>query len=65
MAVQHLTQHATLRSIAQHPCALKYNATIGITHIPRIMPAALGGQLGQLGTTYTIWLETALLDFNN
>ena len=28
------------------------------------MPGAIGGQLGQLGTSCTIWLERALLDFN-
>ena len=61
MAVQRVAQHATPLSTAQHTYALQHNATTGITYIPSIVPAALGGQqLGQLGTTYTIWVETAL-----
>ena len=65
MAVQCVAQHAALRSTAQHTCALQYNNTTGTTHIPSIVPAAIGGQLGQLGTTCIVWLETALLGLNN
>ena len=41
-----VAQHATPCSTAQHICALQHNATTGITHIPSIVPAAIGGQLG-------------------
>ena len=58
MALQCVAQHATLHSTAQHICALQPNATTGITHIPSLVPAAIGGQLG---TTCIIWLETALI----
>ena len=61
MAVQCLAQHATPCFTAQHTCALQHNATTGITHIPSIVPAAIGGQLGQLGTTCITWLKTALI----
>ena len=46
LAVQRPAQHATLRSIVQHPCALQYNATTGIIYIPSVVLAALRGQLG-------------------
>ena len=45
LSVQHLAQHEILHAIAQHLCALQHNATTGITHIPSIILAALGGQL--------------------
>ena len=62
MLVRCIAQHATLRSTAQHTCALQHNATIGIKHIPSVFPAAIGGQLG---TTCIVWAETALLGLNN
>ena len=68
MAVQYVAQHATLRSTAQHTCVLQYNTTTGTIHIPSIVPAAIGvqlGQLGQLGTTCITWSETPLLGLNN
>ena len=43
VAVQLLVQHAKSYSIAQHPFALKHNATTGIIHIPSIVLAAIGG----------------------
>ena len=58
LAVQCLAQHATSCSTAQHPCVLQHNATIGITHIPRVVLAALGGQ--HCGNFGVIWLETAI-----
>ena len=50
LAVKHLAQHAILYSTAQHPGALQHNATTGIKHIPSLVLAALGGQLGT-----TLW----------
>ena len=61
MAVWCTAQHAILCSTAQHICALQHNATTGIIHILSIMPAAIRGQLGQLGTICIIWLEIALI----
>ena len=61
MAVRCIAQHAIPCSTAQHTCALQHNATTGIIHIPSVVPAAIGGQLGQLGTTCTVWLEIALI----
>ena len=55
MAERYIAQHATPCSTAQHTFVLQYNATTGITHIPSIVPAEIGGQLG------TTWLETALI----
>ena len=40
-----VAQHATPCSTAQHTCALQHNATTGITYIPSIVLAVLGGQL--------------------
>ena len=45
LAVQRLAQHAVLHSTAQHPFALQYNATTGITHIPSIVLTALGDNI--------------------
>ena len=64
IAVRCTAQHATPHSTAQHTCALQHNATTGIIHISSVVPTAIGGQLGQLGTACTIWLETELLDLN-
>ena len=61
MAVRCIAQHATPCSTVQHTCALQYNTTIGITHIPSLVPAAIGGQLGQFDTTCKTWLETELI----
>ena len=47
MAVRCVAQHATPRSTAQHTCELEHNATTGVTHIPSIVLAAIGGQLEQ------------------
>ena len=44
MAVWCVAQHATLHSTAQYTCVLQHNATTGITHIPSVVPAAIGGQ---------------------
>ena len=43
MAVQCMAQHATPRFTAQHTYTLQHNATTGITHIPSIVLAAIGG----------------------
>ena len=61
MVVQCVAQHAMPCSTSQHTCVLQYNAATGIIHIPSIVPAAIWGQLRQLGTTYRIWLEKALI----
>ena len=61
MAVQYIAQHETPCSTAQHICVLQHNATTGIIHIPSIVPAETGGQLGKLGTTCTTCLEPALI----
>ena len=45
MAVRCVEQHTTLRSTAQHTGVLQHNSTIGITYIPSIVPAAIGGHL--------------------
>ena len=58
LAVQRLTQHAKSRSTAQHSCVLRYNTTTGITHIPNIVLAALGGQ--NCSNFGVIWLEMAI-----
>ena len=58
LAVQHLVQHAISCSTAQHLCVLQHNATTGITHIPSIVVAALGGQhCCNFGVT---WLQTSI-----
>ena len=61
IAVRCVAQHATPHSTEQHTCMLLHNTTTGITHLPSVVPAAIGGQLGQLGTTCIIWIETALI----
>ena len=65
IAVRCVAQHTTPCSTEQHTCMLLHNATTGIIHIPSVVPAAIGGQLGQLGTTCIVWSETALLGLNN
>ena len=57
VVVQRLVQHATLHSTAQHPCALQHNDTTGITHIPSVVLAKRGGQLG------ATWLEQLWYNF--
>ena len=54
MAIQCVAQHATPLSTAQHTCVLQNNATTGITHIPSVVPASIGGKLEQFGTTCII-----------
>ena len=48
MVGQYVAQHATPRSTAQHSTHVgcMHNAATGITHIPSVVPAAIGGQLG-------------------
>ena len=58
LAVQRLAQHATSCSTAQHLCVLKHNTTTGITHIPSIVLAALGGQ--HCGSFGVICLEIVI-----
>ena len=68
IAVRYIAQYATPCSTVQHTCALQHNTTTGIIYIPSIVPAAIGGQLGQLGqlgTTCIVWSKTALLGFND
>ena len=64
MAVRCIVPYATLCSTAQHTYVLQHNATTGITYIPSIVPVAIGGQLGQLGTTCIGWSETVLSGLN-
>ena len=45
MAVWCVAQHAAPRSTAQHTCALQHNSTIGITHLPSVVLAEIGGKL--------------------
>ena len=65
MVVRCIAQHTILCSTAQHTCALQHNATTSIIYIPSVVPAAIGGQLLQLGTTHIVWLEIELLGLNN
>ena len=63
MAVCCAVQHATLHSTAQHPCALQHNAS-QVQHIPSIVLATLGGQLGikQFGVFLVITVISIIIN---